>query len=551
MAAARGTTQISERRWWLLVFTAGLLVNLPAFSQYHVGINDEAVISLGADRLLAGEFPYRDWDSRFPTGSYALTALLFSFFGVGMVAVRITMLLTTAILGLLLFVIGCRLMSKPWALLAWAMAMSGALSQVAILSYHWIAIIFFLSGILALVIWVQQPETPALVGFAVSFSGACWTLQSEAAALLLTATVVFVTRRSYLGRQGLGYLLGAFLGSSLLLWSYVLVTASPLEVWRDNVANAVGLTVDFNRSPYSLGHLSQRWSGFLASWEGAALNLPVAVWAAHSVSYLLVWTIDYGLFFPVLALGLTAGWRQRKEAPGFSTVVLGLLVLTLICRHRQDMLYLKYLTPLWYVTLCYLLQRWAPRPKVWATLLALVYGISFLFSIQESRTYSHRVSTPRGVLYTASPDQAAVLNALYRRAYSLTPPGTSTAAFPYAPGFLFLSGVKNVIRPPVLAPMLYTREQILQARQAIEASRPEYIYHFPLGEDAVLKDYPLVDPAAFREEYAWTKETLLKGYQRFDQVPGCEIYRIDETAATAAPEADIAVPTTGFPESPR
>lgn len=531
----------AHRYWQLAVFVVGLLVNLPAFSQYHIGIHDEAVVSLGAERLLNGEFPYRDWDSRFPTGSYVLTAFLFAVMGVGMTAVRVGMLLTTAVVGLLVFEIGCRLMPRPWALLAWAMLLSGALSQVPILSYHWIAIVFFLCGILALAHWVEKPRPQALAAYGVSFSCACWTLQSEAAALLLTGTLVLVVKRKSLDRRSVGWLLAAFLSSSLLLWSYVLVTSTPQEVWRDNIASSVGLTVEFNRSPYNLSHLTDRWSGFWVSWKNSTFSFPVAVWAAHAVSYLLVWTIDYGLFFPVLMLASIAAWKERRRVPAFAVVVGGLLVFTVVCRHRQDMLYMKYLTPLWYVCLAYGVRRWMPRPRLWVSALLGIYATSFLFSLSDARNYRFPITTPRGTLYAAHPEQAQALNILYRRVYALTPPGTPSAAFPYASGFLFLSGIKNVVRSPVLPPLLYTRQQIEQARQAIEATRPEYLYHFPLDQEGILKDYPGLVPDDLRAEYAWSLSTLLEGYHLQEKVSGGEIYR----RGLIAPGADTAKPTEG------
>lgn len=73
---------------------------MPYLSIYQ-GMEDEAVTVLGADRLLQGEWPYLDWDTRHTPGSYFLCAGWFLVVGTSMFSVRMLMVFVAALLGLL------------------------------------------------------------------------------------------------------------------------------------------------------------------------------------------------------------------------------------------------------------------------------------------------------------------------------------------------------------------------------------------------------------------------------------------------------------------
>ncbi|HEV2492785.1 MAG TPA: hypothetical protein VG204_06890 [Terriglobia bacterium] len=84
-ASERETTRIPEPSLAdgglaLLVFTASLVYLWP-FRGYTNVNADEGIVLAGAQRVLLGQVPYRDFFSFYTPGSYYLVALLFRLFG--------------------------------------------------------------------------------------------------------------------------------------------------------------------------------------------------------------------------------------------------------------------------------------------------------------------------------------------------------------------------------------------------------------------------------------------------------------------------------------
>ncbi len=74
----------------ICIFLAGFLIIAAGINQ-EVNIYDEGVAVSNAQRILAGELPYRDfWPGTYPVGQYYLLALMFHFFGSSLKIMRLT-----------------------------------------------------------------------------------------------------------------------------------------------------------------------------------------------------------------------------------------------------------------------------------------------------------------------------------------------------------------------------------------------------------------------------------------------------------------------------
>lgn len=527
--------------FWV-IFILGFMVNLPFLSQYGPGVHDEAVISVGAERILDGEIPYRDWDSRFPPGSYLLTALSFLILGVNLWSLRLVMLLTGATVGVLVYLIARYLVPEKWAQLTSALVLIGVVSQISILSYHLLAIIFFLAGILGLCEWSIKPSRSALVGTGTALAGACLFLQTEAAALLGTCLLVFFLFRKRLTRHDILVFSLSWLGLSLVLWSWVLILSSPLDVWRDNVLSAFGLTRNFNFSPYDLTHLTTRWTVFLTQWKTAPLNLPVFLWSIQTLSHLSVWSLEYASFFPLLFLFLVVALKRRQNLePPVLICLIGLCLFTFISKHRLDLLYLKYLTPLWYSLSVWLIYNFSPKKKLVGAGLTILFALSYAFSVKDSLDYIYPIHTPRGTLYSNSKEEAERMNLGLAILSDSMKPRQPTLLYPYACAYYFWGNFRNVIRPPVLVPLLYSPEQFRDAKKTIDTESPPIIAHFPLSEN-VFADYPKLDRALFMKQYKIRFEKLFEHYKVIKKGPSFVLYQISskvESQPTKLPKKEL------------
>lgn len=477
----------------MLVGLLSLLCNLPFWLQAG-GLDDEGVTSLGAVRVLQGEVPYRDFDTRHSPGSYYTAALGLAVLGPTVTGVRVLMLLNTALLGLALYGVARELLPGRWALVPWALFCWGGLTQWPILSYHWMATLAWLLGA-----WALLRGRWALAGALVGLAG--WYLQTEGVALGLGA--LLLARRQALR------VVGGAVASSLLLWLPVLVTAGPGLIWQDSVA-AMATHVPFNRSPYSLRHIVEPGEQLLAQWPSGTL-----LWKLNSLSYLGVWACKYGLYFPVLAwacwVGLRKGGKLRELA-------LLQVILTVALANRLDLLYQNYLTPLWYVLLVAV-----ARDRRVAVPLVLLFGLQYGFLCADARNYRYPIQTPAGRLWSNDPARAEGLNQLYGVAHQITPPGTRTFAYPYAASFYFLSQTGNATRYPVLVPLLYPRSAA--ERAAREREGCSVVYRFALAVDSVANDYPTVSPGRFGEELRAFDQLLLQGYTLHGTAGPAQIWR--------------------------
>ena len=83
---------------------------------------DEAVILVGAEKILNGQIPHRDFSSEYPPGQFYVLAALFKIFGTSVITERIYDLVIKTLLSLSIFSIISFLSSWRTALLGWLMS---------------------------------------------------------------------------------------------------------------------------------------------------------------------------------------------------------------------------------------------------------------------------------------------------------------------------------------------------------------------------------------------------------------------------------------------
>ncbi|MGA9057833.1 MAG: glycosyltransferase family 39 protein, partial [Terriglobia bacterium] len=99
----------------LLLFVATCLY-LRLFYHYTNLDADEGVILQGAQRILNGEVPYRDFFSFFTPGSYYWMALLFKVFGDSILVARAALIVYGGLFSVLTYLLARRVCSRGTAL---------------------------------------------------------------------------------------------------------------------------------------------------------------------------------------------------------------------------------------------------------------------------------------------------------------------------------------------------------------------------------------------------------------------------------------------------
>ncbi len=510
LATRRATLPSSQLHVPSLLFVLGCASFFPFRALFQVGsINDEGIVSVGATRLLAGEAIYTDFFTHFAPGTYFLTLLAYAVMGPTIAATRLLAALITGGLALSVFLISRRVLPGKWAFIPYLLFVCSGVTQWPILSYHWAGVLTFLLGTLALLRWREAPEEwsrGVLCG--VTCALANWTLQSESAALyLLTLLVAAVYHRQISRRMLLAWIVGLVVTSGIL-WAPILVRTTIADIWQQNVEWALGNNAGNGTSPYTPSSVLNNWASFFQQLKATPLSPGVANWILHTVSYLLTWSCNYLLFYPVFFVAALLAYRSRPN-PNLTIIVLAQTTSILAWSSRQTMLYLNFLTPLFFILLAWLLCRYKTRAV--AIFLCLVYATSYLYQCVEASRFIFPIQTVRGTLYTSDPQLASAYNELFRTSLELTPLGSPAFCYPYAMGFTFLSGVSPIGRLSSVIPVLGETDQVPSLVVELERRQLPYIYHFGWSPET-LSAVPNIDKDHFWGMVRELDQEILKDY---------------------------------------
>lgn len=108
---------------YIFLFAFSMLYFFPILHQ-HLGVFDEGVILVGADRILKGEMPFTDFFSVYPPGQYCLLAILFKIFGSTLLVERIYDCLVKSGIAIFSYLITKKVTSnEKTALVSWVLTL--------------------------------------------------------------------------------------------------------------------------------------------------------------------------------------------------------------------------------------------------------------------------------------------------------------------------------------------------------------------------------------------------------------------------------------------
>ena len=492
-----------------------MLAAAPYRYQFHSGINDEAIVIQAARRMLEGQMPYRDFDLFYTPGSMVLTAGWLGLFGPGIEVARWLVVLCFGAIVAFIFLVSQRVLSAPLSVVPPILFCVSGFSEWPILSYHWFAILGLLACVHQLLVWQVDGRALRLMlsGVSCGLAGAC--LQSEGLASFLAAMFVLTMsggpgRWAEKARSCLVFLAGVlsvWVPFLLLLW----LTGSLVPFIDDTILRVLSGLYNSHAAPYDLNkHVLGNWRMIVGQWP-AEWNGPRLVWAADSLTSACIWTLKYGLLFPVIAGSAWLGFRRRGAV---ATIAVFLVLWTFVVRERLDLLYSNYLMPLWYVALVLCLSRLLEYRKRVGQIaiggLCLLYAFGLLFALRYNAGFVFPARTSAGVLWSRDPGEARAVTELYSVANKLTPPGSRTFAWPFAASFYVLSQTVNPTRLDFLVSGWQSEAQVESVVR--DLSSVDYIYLFPL-DPAALSDYPNINPDVFHKESLKYQSLLTEDFE--------------------------------------
>jgi hypothetical protein len=478
------TTSARERLLPSFIFIS-CLAYLYIFRHYSSLEPDEGIVLQGADRILAGQVPYRDFFSFYTPASFYLIAGLFRIFGDSFAVARISMAVVGAICSVLTYVLARRVCSWGIALFAAVLATTAGTAFRFLVLHNPYSTLGSCACLYTAVRFLESRKS--VWAFATTSLASLTFLieQSKGGGLCLGLGLAFVTL-SVVDRR-------------LLLSTSALASAAVGFFWP------LAITFAYFAHHHSAGIMLQSWLWPLQHYAQAN-HVPYGYqnWSDHSRNLIFhtgsIWLralkiimISPGLLVPVLPLisaGLLVYWTIRLRSHDLaearyyvlvSAVLTGLLVSIVI--GRADILHFMYLSPLWYVVLAWILGGQAIRGEALSTLrvpliafVAVSFGLLSMAVLFATTGASKRIETRRGLIATSSKE--TVID--YVQAH--VKPHSGLLVYPYLPLYNYLTETRSPARYDYFQPGMNTPDQAAGIIDALKTSNVPVLFESDFAE---------------------------------------------------------------------
>jgi 4-amino-4-deoxy-L-arabinose transferase-like glycosyltransferase len=467
---------------------------------------DEGIVLQGAQRILAGQVPYRDFFSFYTPGSYYALALVFRIFGSSLAVARTAVALAGALLSVVSYLLARRVCSRTIAL---TLAVLGTLTTLPyrfLVLHNWDSTLWACLALYCAVRVLEKPtwKCTLAVGLFASFTVLCE--QSKGAGLCLGLGMGFLAitfldgRRRWLSRVELFALIIGFAIPIAITFAYFASqhTASiMLADWLWPLRHYS----QANRVPYGY----QNWSDETRHVLFGTGSLPGRLIKALAVSPCL--------WIPALPAGAVGwlGYSMVRAARGRSAeaknayyilvaaVYVGLVLSVVIT--RADIVHFMYLQPLNCLVLAWLLDggdipgRLFRSVRPFLAAYAVIALVAFGLGPLAATTSAHeRLATRRGTVTTRQKD--TVVDYLQTQ----VPEGATVLVYPYLPLYYYLTGTFSPGRYDYFQPGMHTREQADEMVRELASHRVETVLFEPGFSDKVARSWPGTPLTAIAED---------------------------------------------------
>lgn len=468
-----------ERVISILIFVISLLYLL-WFVHYSAMDPDEGIVMQGAERILRGEVPYRDFFSFYTPGSYYLLAGMFRIFGDSFVVARTSIAIIGAGTSVVSYLLARRVCSRRIALLAAGLSATTGVAYRFMVLHNWYATFFACLGVYAAVRLLESGK--AMWGFAAGSLAAFTTLieQSKGAGLCAGLVIGYFVLRLF-GRVELHRTLTAMVGFTwpwLIVFLYFGSQGALGVMWKDWL--------------WPLHHYTNANHVFYGyqSWPIHASDtiLYTGPWWIRPWKYL---AITPGFVVPVLPL-IAIAWlaystlqlrkgdcSQSRQYDVFLSATLSGFLLTVVFV-RPDINHFMYLAPLWYVVLAWMLGSGAVRSTRLQTLqpylivyVCMAFGLMGFALLLKVNSAQNEISTRRGRVMTTAKD--TVID--YVQAH--TKSGDDLLVYPYLPLYNYLTATHSPARMDFLQAGMNTYDQARQIIGSLESRKTRAVLFEP------------------------------------------------------------------------
>ncbi len=480
--------------------------------RHHTDMDpDEGIVLQGAQRILAGQVPYRDFFSFYTPGSYYAVALVFRIFGSSLAVARTAVALAGALLSAVSYLLARRVCSRT---VAFTLAVLGTLTTLPyrfLVLHNWDSTLW---ACLALYCAVRVLEKPAWTWtFAVGLFASLTVLfeQSKGAGLCLGLGMGFLAIWCVDGRerwpsrpQFLALIIGFAIPFAITFAYFASQHAASIMLadWLWPLRHYS----QANRVPYGY----QNWSdetrhvlfgtGSLPGWLVKAVAVSPCFWIPALPVVAVGWL---GYWLVRAARGRSGEGRPAEAKIAYYILVAAVyvgLVLSVVIT-RADIVHFMYLQPLNCLVVAWLLdggdvpgrlfRSVRPFLAAYVVIALLAFGMALLAATTSAR---ERLATRRGTVTTREKDTVVD----YFQAQVAE--GATVLVYPYLPLYYYLTGTFSPGRYDYFQPGMNTREQTDEMVRELASRRVDTVLFEPNFSDKVARSWPGTPLTAIAED---------------------------------------------------
>lgn len=469
---------------------------------------DEGIVLQGAQRIVAGQVPYRDFFSFYTPGSYYAIALVFRVFGSSLAAARTALAFAGAILSVVTYLLARRVCSRGLALTLGALATFTTLPYRFLVLHNWDSTLWACLTIYAAVRLLEAPTCR-------------WALASGA-----FASLTVLSEQS----KGAGLCLGLVAGL-LAIWFIEgrkrLLNRSELFVLAAGFAIPVVITFAYFAAQHATSAMLADWLWPLRhysaanrvlygyqNWTDASRHqlFGSGSWALRFIATLVVSPCFWIPALPPIAIGLLVYWIVRARDGSLPSATsryyiivtcayLGLALSVVIT--RADIIHFMYLQPLNCLMLAWLLggveldggmlKAARPASAAYVVIALAAFGLPPLFNATAA---SDRITTRRGEVSTRTHDD------VIEYVQAKVPEGKTILVYPYLPLYYYLTATQSPGPYDYFQPGMHTPEQSAEIVLELATGRVDEVLFEPNFADKVAHSWPGTPLAAIASDPA-------------------------------------------------
>lgn len=490
MPTAGSSETGSNRKDFILaagVFVAAAFVAWLLWANRFFLSLDEGIYLAGAERILRGQAPYRDFFALTGPGSYWIEAAILGVLGPTLRHARLALVFDLGLLTAAVYWLTSRLTGRTFALgtAAFFFALETRPLFRLYANHRWDSSAF---GMLAVVLIFAGTERPRFVMFlaaGMAAAVAAWITPSLLAVLLLLGLWQFLVKD--LRRHLVPYVLGiAFV--SVAAGGALFFQGALVPMFRDLLWTSAHYP-QANRVPYGYGAIAP--GGLQALFAGArgsaifaratgliAVMLPVVLPLAAYVAWFIRRLRNHSM-------------DQREKLATLLMIASFGFVISTYPRWSADQL--LFIAPIFYVMAGFLLDRILKgrvvRAAAGACLIAVAIG-AFSYSVLHVMS-EPVVETRIGPVRAAPADRSII-----RLASSRISPGDTLFVYPYLPMVYFLTGAQNPTRYSFLQPGMMGTETYNEVWGELRAHPPQWVFYFAFPLATYRGIWPAANPNA-------------------------------------------------------